>query len=444
MNYKERDLREKRAKKFAKMERLADKLADNTITAAERRDFDQLEKELRDIDRLIRVEQRNDGSPEYPDTRGYSETPTDRDAVLRPEHRYSTWLKANWDRDEVRQGASSWPNSWDAESTRKYWRGMCTGNWSGAESEQRAAMAEGTTTTGGYLVPAPVAGSYIDLLRDALVFTQGMAHTVPWDMPGSTMSVPVAATDVAVSNLAEGVDVYPPASDITINRYLLTARPYVAFESWSWELEEDSAVDVNNLIMRSFVNRMARAVQSDFLYGTGANTIQGVFSATGLIKSVEGGTANGQAPASATGYDYVDKAIQATRTAKLDTDMIVTSPLAYQTYGRLKNTLNDAIRPSPNVQDYLNGKGGYRGDGRFYQTTAIKDTQTVGTATSDCSDMFFLQSDMIYFAIKHNLSVLPLRERLATQRQAGAIAWLRLDAFLAHAEAQALLQVKTS
>ncbi|HUY49634.1 MAG TPA: hypothetical protein VMV92_28615 [Streptosporangiaceae bacterium] len=54
----------------------------------------------------------------------------------------------------------------------RYWRGMTTGNWKNAEAEQRAAMAEGTTTTGGYLVPSPVAGDYIDLLRDRLVFMQ--------------------------------------------------------------------------------------------------------------------------------------------------------------------------------------------------------------------------------------------------------------------------------
>jgi HK97 family phage major capsid protein len=371
-------------------------------------------------------------------------TPTDRDAILRPEHRYSEWLKANWSRDEVRQGSNPWPNEWDAESTFKYWRGMTTGNWSGAAAEQRAAMAEGTSSTGGYLVPAPVAGNAIDLLRDALVFTRGMSHTVPWDMPGNTMSVPVVATDVAVSNLAEGVDLYPPPSDITINRYMLTARPYAALETWSWELEEDSAVDVNQLVMHSFIQRIARSVQSDFLYGNGANTIQGVFYASGLNKLVEGGTANGQMPASATGYDYVDKAIQTNRTAKLDADMIVTSPLAYQTYGRLKNTLNDAIRPSPTVQSYIDGRGGASGKGRFYQTTAIKDNQTVGTATADCSDMFVLSSDMIYFGIKHDMSVLPLRERFATARQAGAIAWMRLDAVVAHAEAQSLLQVKTS
>jgi HK97 family phage major capsid protein len=215
-------------------------------------------------------------------------------------------------------------------------------------------------------------------------------------------------------------------------------------EKWSWELEEDSAIAVSDIVMGSFVQRMARAIQSDFLYGSGASTIQGVFTAAGLLKTVEGGTANGLAPVSASGYDYVDKAIQGNRTAKLDADMIVTSPLCYQTYGRLKNTLNDAIRPSPTVQAYLDGRGGATGKGRFYQTTAIKDNQTVGTATTDCSDMFLLWSDMIYWGIKHDMSILPIRERFATQRLAGAIAWVRLDAVLAHAEAQSLLQVKTS
>ncbi len=179
MNYKERELREKRARKSSKMAAFAGKLEDSTITHAERAEFDKLSREVHDLDRRIEVEQRSD-SPEYPDTRGYAETPTDRDAVLRAEHRYSAWLQANWNRDEVRQGAGSWPNQWDAESTRKYWRGMCTGNWSNASAEQRAAMAEGTNATGGYLVPAPVAGNAIDLLRDALVFTKGMSHTVPW------------------------------------------------------------------------------------------------------------------------------------------------------------------------------------------------------------------------------------------------------------------------
>jgi HK97 family phage major capsid protein len=224
----------------------------------------------------------------------------------------------------------------------------------------------------------------------------------------------------------------------------MTARPYASLEVWSWELEEDSAVGVADMVANSMAQRMARAIQSDFFYGSGANVIQGVYGAAGLLKSAEGGTANAVAPSSSAGYDYWDKAIQAVRTAKADVDMVVTSPVGYQTYGRLKNTQNDAIRPSPTVQAYLNGTGGPNGDGKCYVTTAIRDTSTAGTAANDCSDLFFLWSPFIYTAIKHQFSILPLRERFSTERQAGAIAWCRLDAFVAHTEAQALLQAKTS
>jgi HK97 family phage major capsid protein len=73
---------------------------------------------------------------------------------------------------------------------RAYWYGMATGQWKGHEAEQRASMQEGVSADGGYLVPSPVAGQWIDLLRDQIVFAQGNAHTVPWDA-GSTLSLPV-------------------------------------------------------------------------------------------------------------------------------------------------------------------------------------------------------------------------------------------------------------
>jgi HK97 family phage major capsid protein len=379
-----------------------------------------------------------------------AETPTDRDAVLQPEHRFSDWMKANHaelyanQTKEARVG--SWPSQWDRESTVKYWRGMCTGDWRNAEAEHRAAMAEGAVGTGGYLVPSPVAAEYVDLLRDNIVVMQGMSHTVPWNGPGSTMALPVTVTDVQVQNLAEGVDMYPPASDITVNRYPMVARPYAAVESWSWELEEDSAVPVPDLVMRSFAQRMARAVQTDFFYGTGATFIQGISTAAGLLSGFEGGASPPALPTAAAGkaWTYVDAAITATRTAKSDTDMIVTSPLCFSKYNQLQNTLFDALDPTPTVQSYIDGRGGRTGNGSFYLTTAIKDNITVGADVTDVSDMYFLNSDFVWFGIKHSMSVLPLRERLATQRSNGAVCWLRLDAVLAHAEACYKLQVKTS
>jgi len=258
------------------------------------------------------------------------------------------------------------------------------------------------------------------------------------------MGVPVTVTDVQIQNLTEGTEGFPPSSDVTVGHFQLVARPYMAVETWSWELEEDSAISVPDIVGRSFTQRMARAVQSDFLYGTGATFINGISTAAGLNTTFEGGASPPIAPVAATGYNAVDAAIAGARTAKLDVDMIVTSPLCYSKYGLLKNTLNDALRPSPTVQQYLNGVGGSTGKGAFYTTTAIKDNITVGADTANVSDMYFLWSDMIYWGIKHSMSVLPLRERFATARTNGAVCWLRLDAFLAHAEAQGKLQVKTS
>jgi HK97 family phage major capsid protein len=360
--------------------------------------------------------------------KGGAETPTSRNAVLGREHRYSDWLAANWAREDVSEGRA-WPSQWDHEATQKYYRGMMTGSWKNAEAEQRAAMNEGTSTQGGYLVPAPVAAEYVDVLRDQIVFMMGKSHTVPWGM-GSTLSLPVATADPAVQNLSEGVESYPPPSDATISRYQFVARPYFSVETFSWELAEDSAVDIADMVQLAMAKRMSVAIQSDFIYGAGANTIQGYTLASGLLTGVEGGSANGTAPGATTGYNYVDIGIEACRSARVSPDMIVTSPRAYQSYGRLKNTLNDALTPSPTVQDFLTGRDGKA----CYLTTAVKDTQTVGTATADCSDLFVLDSSRIYWAIKHDYSVLSLSERFATQRQWGLIGWLRLDAVLTHAE----------
>ena len=176
-------------------------------------------------------------------------------------------------------------------------------------------------------------------------------------------------TDPVVQNPNETADIYPPASDATVNRYQFVARPYSLLETFSWELLEDSAVDIAEVVTQNMAKRLARQAQSDFIYGSGANVINGFTGAAGLLNGVEGGTANGAAPTGANGYNYVDIAIEAVRSAKAEPDLIVTSPRAYQTYGRLKNTLNDALRPSPTVAQFLNGQ-----DGKCPFTGSERDT----------------------------------------------------------------------
>ena len=57
MKMKERELREKRARKFNKMASYQDRLEDGTITRAERVEFDKISGELHDLDRRIQLAQ---------------------------------------------------------------------------------------------------------------------------------------------------------------------------------------------------------------------------------------------------------------------------------------------------------------------------------------------------------------------------------------------------
>lgn len=353
--------------------------------------------------------------------------------VLRSTDSYAKWLNAQ---PEGKRTTAD-PGSFDK---RAFFKAIMTNQTEGV-AEIRAAMNEGTSADGGYLVPSPVAGEFVDMLRAKIFFMLGNSHMVPW-VDGKTLALPIATADPLVQNLAEGVDSDPPSSDMTVSEYVFTARPYFVEEKASWELLEDSALDLVDVIQQQMTKRLAVNLQSDFIYSSTSNHIQGFTNAGGLLTLVEGGgPTNGAAPTSANGYTYWDKSIAKVRSANNEPDMIVTSPLAQSTYGQLKNTLNDRLTPSYDVEAYLMGTQGKS----LYTTTSVSDVETAGTASGDCSDLFVLNSSMIYAAIRHGLSFMPLHERFATTRQLGIVAWLRADAVLVHPEAAVWLQgIKTS
>jgi len=242
------------------------------------------------------------------------------------------------------------------------------------------------------------------------------------------MAVPIWVSDPQIQALGETVDMYPPGSDATVNRFLFTARPYQSVETFSWELLQDSVLNVAEVAQRAMALRLAVQIQNDFIYQTGnASKITGFTQAGGLLTSIQGGGANGVAPVN---WDYVDLAIQSVRNANVEPNLIATTPQAYGKFGRLKNTLNDSMRPSPSVMDFLDGN-----DGKMLgTTTAISDAVTVGT-TANCSDLFVMDSSRIYWGIRRDFGVLPLRERFATAKLAGLVGFMRLDGVLSHPEA---------
>ncbi len=66
---------------------------------------------------------------------------------------------------------------------------MVTGDWRGAEVERRA-LSEGSNAAGGFLIPAPLATSVIDRVRNEARVIEAGAQTVAMDE--NTLGLPYA------------------------------------------------------------------------------------------------------------------------------------------------------------------------------------------------------------------------------------------------------------
>src|SRR5205085_11331262 len=96
--------------------------------------------------------------------------------TLRPEQRVADWLGERGHHGHLSLDAP------ERLSLGKMVRGAITGEWKGAELEQRA-LSESVLADGGYLVPTPLAGRMIDRVRNAMQVMQAGATTVPMTAP---------------------------------------------------------------------------------------------------------------------------------------------------------------------------------------------------------------------------------------------------------------------
>jgi hypothetical protein len=96
-------------------------------------------------------------------------------------------------------------------------RAMITGARNDLE---RRALSEGTSSAGGYTVPAPLASWFIDRLRAQSVVIRAGAMTVP--MASQTMAIARLETDPTIGWRAENAAL--AEGDPTFGRVLLTAK----------------------------------------------------------------------------------------------------------------------------------------------------------------------------------------------------------------------------
>jgi HK97 family phage major capsid protein len=129
-------------------------------------------------------------------------------------------------------------------SLGKILRGYITGNWDGAELEQKA-MGSTPLASGGLLIPTPLAANVIDLARNQARVFQAGAITVPME---------------------EGTDI--PVSAAAFNSVTFTARKLATLVVIDNELLAD-APNTDSVIENSISKSIALALDYTALFGTG-------------------------------------------------------------------------------------------------------------------------------------------------------------------------------
>lgn len=150
----------------------------------------------------------------------------------------------------------------------------------------------GTATAGGHLVATNLlAGSFIDLLRNALLLP-GMGATMLSDLSGN-LAIPRQTGGATAYWVAESGS--PTESAAAFDQVTLTPRTVGAFSDISRRLLLQSSIDVEQLVQRDLAISIALEMQRVAVHGSGSSNQPTGILATSGIGSVVGG-ANGAAP----------------------------------------------------------------------------------------------------------------------------------------------------
>ena len=206
-------------------------------------------------------------------------------------------------------------------------RGYVTGNWDGADLEQKA-MGSTPLSSGGILIPTPLAANVIDLARNQARVLQAGAITVP--MSTATLRYARQTQDVTANWVSEANDI--PVSAAAFDSVLFTAHKLAAMVVLDNELLED-APNTDGVIENSISKSLALALDFTALYGTGiAPQPQGLH---GIVPAVPaGGLAT---------YDLMLQAIEEITAANFIPNAVIYSARTANTLAKQKNSLGDYL-----------------------------------------------------------------------------------------------------
>ena len=383
------------------------------LTAEETRDFDGLKEKLKAINDTL------DRASQLGEMRAAIEQPIVSGPMVAPDGNGMIYTPRSLNPAEVRICK---PNEAVAEQRYNgpglgaYIRGICTGRWSGAE--ELRALAEGSTP-GSYLVPTPLAGYYIDLVRNATQVIRAGAMTVPFE--AATYKIARQTGDVTSAWKAENAAI--TFSDANFDVVTFTANTLVAGCKLSIEVVED-APNIDAIVGQSITKSLALALDYAALYGSGSsNQPKGIRNQTNVVVTDLG---------AASGYTLVDFSKFSTGISTLMGNNF-NGPFSIlysaRTAGELDN-LQDTLHQPLRQPDLVSAA-------RKFVTNQIPNNLTHGSANT-ASDAFIGQFDQCMIGMRTGM-VMEISRVAAdstgsafTNAQVWVRAYLRADVQLAH------------
>lgn len=247
-------LRQKRGQVFAKFEKFGD--IDRALTTEEEKEFGDLKAEMSALDaQITRAE-------EVRAMKAASATPINQ----------GTQAQASSVQVSEPKREKGWALSRIVRSLA-----ACKGDWNRAaaycekvygDQQVAKALAAGSATAGGFIVPEDFSAEIIEFLRPMSVVRASGAVTVP--LPNGNMTMPKQAGGASAAYLGENQNL--AKTEQTFGQLRLTARKLGALTPISNDLIRFASTSVDTLVRNDLVAAIAQAEDSAFIRndGTGA------------------------------------------------------------------------------------------------------------------------------------------------------------------------------
>lgn len=281
---------------------------------------------------------------------------------------------------------------------------------------ERRDFSKGTTTAGGFTVPQSFYGKLYEVLEEEISM-RAIGPTVIQTEGGEDLPIPkVSAHGADATPTAEGTGL--TSTDDTFAQTTLKAWTYPALKVVSWQLLEDTGVDLEGFLARELAREIAYGQNANFVTGDGSSKPRGV-----TIDAAVGKTgASGQ-----TGTVTADDIL----------DLVYSVKRPYRKRGKF--LMNDgSIKIVRKLKDgenrYLwtpSGTGGLTpGEPDQLAGYPVFADEDVATMAASAKSILFGDFTAYYIRDVKQMAIRRLDERYAEKLQSGFLAWLRSDGAL--------------